>query len=220
MNLPLILVVVLILAACPALGGDPSVSAVSGLVRHEITAAPSPTPGYCYWDSSPGATAFHATAADGYGNMDCIHPWMVHAGPDSLVFDGAYPAIASEFVLGAQYRVILEASLTFEQPTRVVAVRAVSGDLSQDEHSASLQEADGTVVPLLAAGSGPDGIELVVPAGAYVLRVQVLSSANAWADGLPGLGEYHGRVALIWEAAQDVGEDESAWDAVKAMYRH
>ena len=79
----------------------------SGLVRQEVYAAPSPTPGFCYWDKDPSTgPEFHATEADGYGN-NCTFPWMVHCDRDSLVYRGSWPFLDFEFILSSAFVVEL-----------------------------------------------------------------------------------------------------------------
>ncbi len=138
------------MAALPALAWDgATILQAQGELTHDIWLAATPTPGFCYWNSDAGAAGFHATEADGYGNMDCPHPWLMHCDADSLAFSGSYPEIDSANVTGADYGATLACTVEFAVQTRLTALREVAGLLSSDVHTATLTWPDGTVLPLL-----------------------------------------------------------------------
>jgi hypothetical protein len=204
------------LATLPATAWDgATVLAASGDVQHDIWVAPSPTPGYCYWTSAAGVTAFHATEADGYGNMDCPHPWSAHADADSLAFAGSFPAISS-YVTGGDYRVELSCTVDFTYEARLAARRDVAGNLSGDEHTATVIRPDGGVIPLLTAGAGPDTARVTVPPGVYEIRLRVYAYESAIPIG--HLAGYDGRIAVTWEDAGTVPAAAVTWGAVKSRF--
>jgi hypothetical protein len=192
------------------------VLAAHGDVAHHIWAAPSPTPGYCYWTSAAGVTAFHATEADGYGNMDCPHPWLAHADADSLAFAGSFPAINSPYVTGGDYRVDLSRTLDLARATRLTARREVTGDLATDEHTATVIWPDGTVMPLLAAAAGPDTAQVVVPAGIYEIQLHVFAYEHPVPLG--DLVGYAGRVVVTWVDAGTIPAAVTTWGGAKARF--
>jgi hypothetical protein len=190
----------------------------TGSLRQEAYAAPSPTPRYCYWDAEAAAgPTFHATNADGYGNFGCLDPWLVHCDSDSLGYRGSWPLFDEPYALGSTYRVTLDCSVAFADPTRLVAARTVSVGLDHDEHGLNVGFPDGTTVALLAAGSGPDQAELVVPPGVY--RITLTIEAYNARDDAGVIGPYEGAVSLVWEEDGVVGVEPRSWSGLKAAFR-
>ncbi len=214
-----ILISALIIAVLPAAAWD-GVEVVdsSGSLRKEIYAAPTPTPGYCYWDKDEfGGPAYHATNADGYGNTGCPSPWLVHCDNDSLVFWGTWPLIDGLYVLSSSYNVALSCSVEISVDTRLSASRAVVGNLDIDEHTLTIGFPDGAEVQLLAPGSGPDQAQLDLPPGNYriTLTVSALQSKTTQTE----IDPYEGQVLLKWEDPAGVAVEPLSWSSLKAGFR-
>ena len=185
-------------------------------VEHDIWGAPSPTPGFCYWTNTSDVSAFHATEADGYGNMDCPHPWLAHADADSLALAGSFPAIEALYVTGGDYRVDLGCTLDLARRARLAARREVTGDLSADEHTVTVIGTDGTVMPLLATSAGPDTAAVVVPPGVYEIHLHVYAYQHAVPVGR--LSGYTGRVAVAWNDDETVPAEATSWGAAQSRF--
>jgi len=214
------LLLILILAAAPA-----TVLACANLLestadlKHHVNGAPSPIPGYCYWESDPAAgPTFTATQLDGYGNMDCPHPWRVHCDADSLVFQGAWPVIDTEYVLGADYQANLTCRLRVTSDIKLTATRSVSGRLDQDTHTAEILFPDGTTVKLLTDGIGDDTADLLLPPGVYGLTLYVYAHQTRAPD--PVVSPYAGRVVLQWDATGELAAEAVDWNSLKMSFRH
>jgi hypothetical protein len=189
----------------------------TGLLRQEVFGAPSPTPGYCYWDKDPIAgPTFHATETDGYGNNECPYPWMVHCDNDSLAYRGIWPLIDAEYVLSSAYRVELTCSVNVTTATRLIASRSVVGNLDDDEHSLSVFFPDGAEVPLLAPGSGPDQEQMDLEPGTYQV-VLIVDAYQGTPVGTP-IDPYAGSVLLQWEDP-GVAVTTTSWSSLKAVFR-
>lgn len=208
----------LTLASTPAPAWDgATIQQAQGDLTHDIWVAATPTPGFCYWNSTDGATGFHATEADGYGNMDCPHPWLMHCDADSLAFIGSYPEIDLSYVIGADYGATLACTVAFADRTRLTALREVTGALASDVHTVTLTWPDGTVQPLLAEGAGTDQAEVVVPPGVYAVAADVYAYEAAVPIG--HVAGYAGRVVVAWEDAGPVPLETTSWSRVKSLYR-
>ncbi len=198
---------------------EPLVNTGEGSVQQHMWVVSSPTPGYCYWDSdSISDPVFHATNADGYGNMECPDAWLVHCDNDSLVFQGSWPFIDSYFVSGAEYIVDLTCSVMLNTETRMSAGRLInSGDLDTDEHSITITYPDGSVVQVLDADPGPDQAQLDLPPGEYLVTLHV----SAYQHKSPGevIDPYAGNVWLRWEDPGVVAVTPVGWNSVKAYFR-
>ena len=190
----------------------------TGMLRQEIFAAPSPTPGYCYWDKDEFAGPdFHATNPDGYGNYDCTYPWLVHCDSDSLVFRGSWPLIEGLYILSSAYRVELTCSIDIILPTRLSASRTVAGNLDIDEHALTVVLAGGAEVLLLAPGSGPDQNQLDLEVGTYQIILTV-EAYQATPSGV-AIDPYEGQVLLKMEDPDQVAVEALSWSSLKAVFR-
>jgi hypothetical protein len=211
-----ILLTLLLALPAPAWDGVQVVDS-AGLLRQEVFGAPSPTPGFCYWDKDPtSGPDFHATETDGYGNNDCTFPWLVHCDRDSLAYRGFWPLIDHEFVLSSAYRVELTCEVEISASTRLSASRTVAGNLDDDIHTLTLEYPDGAEVILLAPGSGPDLVELDLEPGGYLVSL-VVDAYQGTPVGTP-IDPYEGRVLLKWEDPT-VDAAPTSWGSVKAVFR-
>jgi len=215
----LLLVFALIATALPAAAWDGvDVLDSAGLLRQEVYAAPTPTPGYCYWDKDEFAgPIFNATNADGYGNAGCSYPWLVHCDADSLVYRGSWPLIDDLYVLNSTYRVELTCSVEVTAPTRLSASRAVTGNLEIDEHALTIVFPGGTEVLLLAAGSGPDEAQLDLQPGNYQVSLTVEAFQSTTSQTV--IDPYEGHVLLKWEDPASVAVEALSWSSFKAKFR-
>lgn len=214
--LPILLILLILALVTPAVGAVEVLDS-SGLVEREVWGAPSPTPGYCYWEKDENAgPEFHATEADGDGNDGCPYPWLAHCDGDSLVYHGTWPLIEGEYLLGADYRATLTCTVNLTEPTRLDANRTVSGNLDVDGHALSIIFPDGTLVNLLPAGTGPDQAALELQPGLYHVTLEV-EVAQGGPVGTP-VDPYDGRVRLVWEDP-GVPVSTTSWSLVKAMFR-
>ncbi len=190
----------------------------TGMLRQEVFAAPSPTPGYCYWDKGEFAVPiFHATNPDGYGNYDCTYPWLVHCDGDSLVYRGSWPLIEGLYILSSAYRVELTCSINIILPTRISASRTVAGNLDIDEHTLIIGFPGGAEVWLLEAGSGPDQNQLDLEPGTYQITLMV--DAYQATPSTVAIDPYEGQVLVKIEDPDQVAVDALSWSSLKALFR-
>lgn len=190
----------------------------TGALRQEVFAAPSPTPGYCYWDKDEFAgPVFHATNPDGYGNADCTYPWLVHCDGDSLAYRGSWPLIDALYVLSSAYRVELTCSIDIILPTRLSASRTVTGNLDVDEHAVIIGFAGGAEVLLLEAGSGPDQNQLDLEPGTYQITL-IVDAYQATPSGVV-IDPYEGQVLIKIEDPNQVAVEALSWSSLKAAFR-
>ena len=190
----------------------------TGMLRQEVFAAPSPTPGYCYWDKDEfSSPVFHATNPDGYGNSDCTYPWLAHCDSDSLVYRGSWPLIEGLYVLSSAYRVELTCSIDITLPTRLSVSRTVAGNLDIDEHALTIVFPGGAEVQLLAPGSGPDQNQLDLEVGTY----QIILTVEAYQATPSGvvIDPYEGQVLIKIEDPNQVAVEALSWSSLKAAYR-
>lgn len=195
------------------------VEEAQGQLRHHVNVSPSPKPGYCYWESEIPVVAFHATEADGYGNMDCPHPWLARCDTDSLSFHGSYPDIESSFVTGADFQASLFCTVILAEETRLSARRQVVGDLFVDEHSLTVTMPDGAIVTILEPGSGTDQAEMVLDPGSYTVSIYVYAYQIPQEPGA-GLLACSSGVSLQWEDPGSVEVQPVTWGALKAVFRN
>jgi len=215
-----LLISALVLAVLPAAAraGVEMVEA-DGLLRREVYAAPSPTPGFCYWDKAESTDpVFHATNADGYGNIDCLDPWLVHCDSDSLVFRGEWPYMNFIYLTRTSYVVSLSCSVDITAETGLTAGRGVTGDLDIDEHTLTIDYPDGTSLPILQPGSGPDHAQLVLQPGSYRITLQVHALQSKISGG-GFISPYAGHVLLKWENPGGVAVKSVSWSSLKAAFR-
>jgi len=211
---------VLCAAALPALALDGvEVLASEGHLREESFGVGSPTPAYCWWDSDPAtAPLMSASNADGYGNSGCTELWSVHCDSDSLVYRGSWVPIESMAFASSHYEVDLTCSINLTSDTQLTAGRQVLGTLDTDEHTLAITHPDGTVELVLAAGSGPDEVVLVLEPGTY--QIDLLVVAREFRGTSSGRHAYAGQVLLTWESQGPVPTKAKTWGATKALYRN
>jgi len=215
----LILVLALIIIAMPAAALDSvEVLSATGHVKEEAFGVGSPTPAWCWWDHAPATgPLFQATNDDGYGNADCQEIWSVRCDSDSLVFRGSWLPVESFGFASSHYEVDLACSVSITAETRLQASRQVSGALDTDEHTLTVTFPDGTVTPVLSAGSGLDEAVLVLLPGTYQIVLTV--GAHEYRGTDTGRSAYAGQVLLAWETAGTVAVKDSSWGTLKAIYR-
>ena len=188
-----------------------------GHLRREIYGAPSPVPGYCYWDSPGDALTFHATNDDGYGNMDCLEPWLVHCDGDSLVFRGQWPFLDHEYLIGSGYYVDLSCSVTLDAEMQLTASRSVTGVLVANLHTLVVEFADGSDLVLLDVDSGQDHAFILLPPGTYQLHMHIEAYKHT-TYGYP-IEPYEGEVVARWSDPDPVAVQPVTWSSLKALYR-
>ena len=211
-------VIALLVAAQPAaaLESVEVLEADGGLNQH-VWISPSPTPGYCYWElAETDGPFFHATNADGYGNMDCPDPWLVHCDSDSLVFRGAWPYIDDIYVRGSEYLADLSCSVNITANTRLSAGRTVTGNLDTDEHTLTITYPDGSILPVLPSGSGPDQAQLILQPGVYLVTLHISAYQSKSYSG--NIDPYLGHVLLKWENPGSVPVEPVSWSSLKASF--
>jgi len=209
---------ILLLGSSAAAWDGVVVNDSAGQLRQEYFAAPSPSPGYCYWDKdAAGGPDFHATSPDGYGSTGCTDPWLVHCDGDSLVYRGSWPFIPANYITTAEYRVDLVCDITVLAPTRLSASRSVIGSLTVDEHTLLLDSKRLESLPILAPGSGPDNVQMDLSPGNYSITLHV--DAKATKTGLTDLNSYQGSVVLKWEDPAGVAVESTSWSSLKAAFR-
>ena len=185
-------------------------------MNHNIWVSSSPTPGYCYWDNEVPTPYFHATNADGYGNMECPHFWLAHCDSDSMTFHGTWPVIDSPYVTGAEYYVDLSCSVEITSETLLAASRTGEGALDTDQHTLVVEYADGTDEILLEDGTGPDQHQLILLPGTYVIHLHVHAYKHKTFS--QNLYPYSGYVSLKLEEPGHVAVQPITWDSLKAAY--
>jgi hypothetical protein len=189
-----------------------------GELRLHFWADPSPTPGWCYWDSDPdGGPLFQASNADGSGNMGCTDPWFVHCDGDSLVYRGSWPYIEALYLRSAEYLVTLSCEVKIEAETRLVATRSVDGNLDTDEHDLTLVYKDGTILPILERNGGPDEAQIILQPGTFTIILHVTAQQTTHNKRI--LDPYEGSVVMKLEDASGVAVENATWGAVKATFR-
>jgi len=190
-----------------------------GRLWQHLWVAPSPTPGTCYWElAESGGPVFHATNADGEGTLECSDPWLVHCDSDSLVFRGVWPFIDMTYVTGSEYLVDLSCSVNITADTRLSAGRTVIGNLDTDEHMLTITYPDGSILPVLPSGPGPDQAQLILQPGSYLVTVHV--SAYQHKIGEENIDPYLGHVLLKWEDPGSVAVEPVSWSSFKASFGH
>lgn len=213
---PMLPVLMILLLSAPAWGAVEVLDS-AGRVEREVWGAPSPTPGYCYWEKDENAGPdFHATEADGYGNDGCPYPWLAHCDGDSLVFHGTWPLIEGEFLLGAEFRATLTCSVNLTEVTSLTIDRAVSGNLDINEHGLSMVFPDETELSLPPVGPDPEHITLELEPGVYRFTISV-EVEQYGPVGTP-VDPYDGFVRVIWEDS-GVPVTTTSWSSFKALYR-
>jgi hypothetical protein len=215
---PAILILALALSM-PAFGWEGAVVQEStGTLHQEFYGDPSPTPGYCYWEKdTDGGPLFLAANTDGYGNMGCPYPWFVNCDGDSLVYRGSWPYIEADYLRSGRYEVDLSCSVMIQAETRLAASRSVAGVLDSDVHTLTLVYEDGTSLPILAAGEGPDEAQIILQPGTYSVILQVVARQSAHNKRI--LDPYEGSVVLKWEDPAGVAVESTSWGAIKATFR-
>jgi len=215
----ILLMIALTGAALPVAAWDGvEVTDSAGLLRQEVFAAPSPSPGYCYWDKDePAGPSFHATDVDGYGNTGCADPWMVHCDNDSLVYQGTWPLIDGLYVISSAYRVELTCTVDVTVATLLTASRAVTGNLDIDDHALTIVFPDGTEVLLLEPGSGPDQVQLELDPGSYQVSLTVEAFQSKTTQTV--IDPYESHVVLKWEDPDSVDVEHTSWGSLKAVFR-
>lgn len=215
-----ILIVMCVVPVAPALAWDGvQVLEAEGQVRQHLWVAPSPTPGYCYWDrAETSGPAFSATNADGYGNMDCPDPWLVHCDGDSLVFKGVWPLIDESYVTGSEYVVDLACEVSLTAAARLVAGCTVDAvELDVNEHTLSVTGSGGATEVILDAAAGTCEAVLVFQPGTYRIVLHVRAYEHKSNDEV--VAPYFGRVFLRWEDPETVTVEPISWGSFKAVYR-
>ncbi len=215
----IVIVCTLAITVAPALAWDGlEILEVEGGLQHHVFTSPSPIPGYCYWDYALATEPFSpVTNADGYGNMDCLHPWQISCDSDSMVFRAEWPLIDSTSVMGIEYIVDFSFSVDVSAQTQVVASREiVASDLDTDIHSLTIEYPDGSLAPVLPAGSGPDLFQLTLEPGIYqvTLRIQAYQHRTTGEVITP----YNGQVVLVWQDPEVVAVETRSWGSVKACF--
>jgi hypothetical protein len=211
-------VIALLFAVLPATALESvEVLEADGRLWQHLWVAPSPTPGTCYWElAEGGGPVFHATNADGDGTLECSDPWIVHCDSDSLVFRGVWPFIDATYVTGSEYLVDLSCSVNITADTRVSAGRTVVGNLDTDEHTLTITYPDGSILPVLPSGSGPDQAQVILQPGVYLVTLQVSAYQHKVGDEI--IEPYLGHVLLRWEDPGSVAVEPVSWSSLKALF--
>jgi len=215
----IILVTLTMLFTTASAWDDSQVVAGNGSLQQHIWINPSPTPGYCYWESdSITEPIFQASNTDGHGNMDCPYDWFVHCDNDSLVYQGTWPFIDSSAVNGAEYIVELSCSVLLNSGTRMSAGRQInSGELDTDEHFLTITYPDNTIVQVLNTDPGPNQVQLDLQPGEYLVTLHVRAYQHKTFSEV--IDPYEGYVWLRWEEPGVVAATTVGWNSVKAYYR-
>ena len=191
---------------------------VVGSLHHHVNVTTSPLPGYCSWEYGPSAgPLLSVTNIDGYGNMECPHPWFVNCDSDGLVVQVGWPLIESNIVFGIDYSADLTFTVEITEPVLLTAIREVAGDLDIDEHTLSIEYSDGTFVSIFAIGTGPDQFELDLLPGVYSIRSRVYAHENR--DTGEVIDPYDGRIALMWNYPQVLETASGSWCSLKASFK-
>ncbi|MCP4570770.1 MAG: hypothetical protein GY838_00300 [bacterium] len=215
-----LLVLACLLAAAPAVAWNGvQVYEAEGDLQQHYWVAPTPTPGYCYWDHPTSAgPVFTASHGDGSGNMGCPDPWFVHCDGDSLVFRGAWPMIDDPQVTGIEYAVDLICAVDVAAATRIRAVCTVTaGPLDTAEHSLTITHPDGTNEVLLEGGVGDCRLTRTLPPGDHLVRLRVRAYEHKSYDEV--VDAYAGALSLYWEDPATVAVEPVSWSSLKAAFR-
>lgn len=214
-----LLITALVAAAAPASAWD-GVEAVesSGYLTRWVTRYSSPAPGYCDWRTAePPGAVFQAVNADGTGNNGCLDPWFVHCDQDSLVYRGVWPLIDASVIYGSHYEAVLFCSVNVVTRTLLSASRSVSGNLTTDIHQLDIEYPDGSTVPILSSGTGPDQAEMILDPGNYRVILVIDAYQTNWLGDW--LDPYEGYVLLKWDDPANVPVESLSWGSVKAVFR-
>ncbi len=213
------LIFTIIVTALPASAWDGVESLeASGYITRWFTLNSSPTPRYCDWRTAdPPGPIYSATNADGVGNNDCTDPWFVHCDRDSMVYRGSWPGIDARLVYSSHYEAVFACSINISQTTFLSASRSVEGNLTSDIHVVEMEYPDGSMVSLLAAGSGPDQVERMLEPGSY----QIFILVDAYQSNRLGdfIDPYQGFIVLTWQDPARVAVEPMSWGSMKAIFR-
>ena len=188
----------------------------TGVIREHIYGAPSPVPGWCYWEQEEPVTSFHATNEDGQGNMGCPHYFLAHCDDNSMVFYGSWPLNDHIYIIGASYEASLICTVQLISNSRLIANRGYTGTLDLDTRTVTLVHPSGAHEEILGPG-GPDELQVMLTPGIYTLEIEVDVSQSA---PYPNpLLPFDGWVGLTWEDPESVGTQPSTLGAVKALFR-
>ncbi len=208
----------LLVLAWPAFSWDGvEITDSAGLLRREIYADPSPTPGFCYWDKDEaGGPTFHATNDEGFGNF-CIDPWLVHCDTDSLVYRGSWPLIDGLYVRSSAYRVELSCTVDIFVATRLKVRREVTDNLDTDEHMLTIVFPDETEWQFSDSAPNPFEVQMDLDPGVYQVTLTI-DALQATTTGTV-IDPYVGSLVVKWEDPAGVAVEPMSWSSLKAIFR-
>nr|MEE4269911.1 hypothetical protein [Candidatus Krumholzibacteria bacterium] len=214
--LPILVGLILCVPAAHAWDGVQVLEA-TGFIREHIYGAPSPVPGWCYWEQDEPVTSFHATNEDGHGNMECPHYFLAHCDDDSMIFYGSWPLNDHIYTIGASYEAQLVCTVLLTSNSWLMAQRENEwGTLTSDLKTVTLQHPSGASEEILAE-VGPDTLQVMLTPGTYTVSIQVNLSQSAPYPNpvLP----FSGWVGVTWEDPAPVATEPVTMGAVKALFR-
>jgi hypothetical protein len=212
---------VLALLALPAglaFAGGISVLEATGNVELCVFGVASPTPAFgSGWYHEPeDGTSFHDETTCEFPEEFICGGWLTHGDTDNLVFNGWWADFFATFGYTcntASFTVDLSLLVEFPWDMQLTARRTVTGDLAMDRHHVNLVYPDASEVQLLGPDTQINDAEVALPAGTYRLNLEVYALAATWP------GAYDATVEISWEKAGGVAVEQTAWGAVKALYR-
>jgi len=188
----------------------------TGFIREHIYGAPSPVPGWCYWEQEEPVTSFHATNEDGQGNMGCSDYFLAHCDDNSMAFYGSWPLNDHIYTIGASYEAQLTCTVLLTSSSWLIANRGYTGTLGLDTRTVTLVHPSGAQEEVLGS-DGPDDLEILLTPGTYTLELQVNVSQSA---PYPNpLLPFSGWVGLTWEDPEPVATEPATMGSVKALFR-
>ncbi len=180
----------------------------------------SPIPGWCTWEHDESTGPIFSVTQDDGTYMDqagCIWPSFMHCDSDSLSYMGSWPLIESEYTWGVRIETWISCSVNITAETKLSASRSVAGNLDTDNHSVTIDFPDGTTVPVLQEGIGPDQNQLVLLPGTYVVNITVFAYQESPDEEV--IDPYDGHILLKWEDPSAVAVEPMSWSSLKATYR-
>jgi len=216
---PVLLIPVVLAAAVPAGAWDgASVNQITASVDFELYVDASPTAlCWSYWDwesaGHPDVPVIHQVNENTL--FPCSSGWTLDCESDSLAWHGWWPEIEPDNYAWnfLTYDAELTCDVYFFEPARLIATRAVTGELETSVHTVEVQPDNGDPVMMLGDVSGPDAAELDIAMGpcTIVVRVEAFEHGTHYA--------YDGQVHLTWGPQDDTPALASSWSTVKALYR-
>ena len=79
-----------------------------------------------------------------------------------------------------------------------------------------LAETDGSILPILTAGSGPDQAQLILQPGVYLVTLRISAYQSKSYSG--NIDPYLGHVLLKWEDPGSVAVEPVSWSSLKASF--